>query len=204
MAKSRHSREESVASQHVDHFVSLERRRDQEHDWTPSVRVKTEHTGHTSRSHSRAGSHGSHEQETQNLKLVIDHLRKKLRCRVHDRGNQIPPSSSRFEDSIYRSRSKTPPSESFSTSSRLDRVGRHSKRHKDSSFPKSMGNDAMSKALCQIAKSPFTWRIDRAKLPHRLTQPIFIIYNGRTDLVEHVSQFNQRMAIHSRNEASTG
>ena len=33
---------------------------------------------------------------------------------------------------------------------------------------------------------------------HQLT---FTIYNGRTDLVEHVSQFNQRMAIHSKNEA---
>ncbi|XP_030930733.1 uncharacterized protein LOC115956523 [Quercus lobata] len=27
------------------------------------------------------------------------------------------------------------------------------------------------------------------------------MYNGRTDLVEHVSQFNQRIVIHSKNEA---
>ena len=27
------------------------------------------------------------------------------------------------------------------------------------------------------------------------------MYNGRTDPVEHVSHFNQRMAVHSRNEA---
>jgi len=27
------------------------------------------------------------------------------------------------------------------------------------------------------------------------------MYNGRTDPVKHVSHFNQRMAIHSRNEA---
>ena len=59
----------------------------------------------------------------------------------------------------------------------------------------------MSKALHQISKSPFTRRIDRAKLPHRFTQPTFTIYNGRTDPVEHVSHFNQRMAVHSRNEA---
>ena len=26
------------------------------------------------------------------------------------------------------------------------------------------------------------------------------MYNGRTDLVEHVSHFNQRMAVHSNNE----
>ena len=56
--------------------------------------------------------------------------------------------------------------------------------------PRSMGNDAMSKALRQISKSPFTHRIDKAKLPHRFTQPAFTIYNGKTDPVEHVSHFN--------------
>ena len=64
------NREESVGSQCQDHFLNLERRRDHE------VSV---HTTHTSRSHSRTGSHVSHEEETRNLKLEIDHLRKKLR-----------------------------------------------------------------------------------------------------------------------------
>ena len=64
-----------------------------------------------------------------------------------------------------------------------------------------MGNDTMSKALRQISKLPFTCRIDMAKLPHRFTQPTFTIYNGRTDPVKHVSHFNQKMAVHSRNEA---
>ena len=30
---------------------------------------------------------------------------------------------------------------------------------------------------------------------------MFTIYNGRTDSVEHVSHFNQRMVVHSRNKA---
>ena len=59
----------------------------------------------------------------------------------------------------------------------------------------------MSKALRQISKSPFTRRIDKAKLPHCFAQPMFTIYNGRTDPMEHVSHFNQNIAIHSRNEA---
>ena len=59
----------------------------------------------------------------------------------------------------------------------------------------------MSNALCQISKSPFVRRIDRAKLPHCFTQLIFTIYNGRTDPVKHVSHFNQMMAVYSRNEA---
>ena len=44
-------------------------------------------------------------------------------------------------------------------------------------------------------------RIERAVLPRQFHQPAFAIYNGRTNLVEHVSQFNQRMAVHSRDEA---
>ena len=51
----------------------------------------------------------------------------------------------------------------------------------------------MSKALQQISKSPFVRRINKAKLPHRFSQPMFAIYNGRTDPMEHVSHFNQKM-----------
>ena len=43
--------------------------------------------------------------------------------------------------------------------------------------------------------------IEGARLPQRFPQPMFTVYNGRTDPVEHVSQFNQRMAIHSQNKA---
>ena len=59
----------------------------------------------------------------------------------------------------------------------------------------------MSKALNQISRSPFTRKIEGGKLPRRFTQPTFTIYNGRTDPVEHISHFNQRMVVHSRTEA---
>ena len=59
----------------------------------------------------------------------------------------------------------------------------------------------MSRALDQFSKSPFTRRIERATLPRRFQQPAFTLYNGNTDPVEHVSQFNQRMAVNSKNEA---
>ena len=58
----------------------------------------------------------------------------------------------------------------------------------------------MNKALNQISKSPFTHKIEGARLPRRFNQPTFTIYNGRTDPMEHVSHFNQRMTIHSKNE----
>ena len=59
----------------------------------------------------------------------------------------------------------------------------------------------MNKALDQVSKSPFAHRIEEAKLPRRFHQPTFTIYNNRADFMEHMSQFNQRMAIHSQNEA---
>nr|XP_023918481.1 uncharacterized protein LOC112030029 [Quercus suber] len=59
----------------------------------------------------------------------------------------------------------------------------------------------MTKALNQISKLPFTRRIEVARLPRHFHQPTFAIYNGKTDPVEHVSHFNQRMAVHSKDEA---
>ena len=59
----------------------------------------------------------------------------------------------------------------------------------------------IKKALSQISKSPFPWGIEKAKLPRQFHQPTFTIYNDRTDSVEHVSQFKQKMTIHSQDEA---
>ena len=59
----------------------------------------------------------------------------------------------------------------------------------------------MGKALLQISSSPFSRHIELAKLHCHFNQPTFTIYNGRTDFVEHVSHFNHRMAIHSKNKA---
>ena len=59
----------------------------------------------------------------------------------------------------------------------------------------------MSKSLWQILKSLFMRRINKARLLHWFSQPTFTIYNGRIDPVGHVSQFNQKMAVHANNEA---
>ena len=59
----------------------------------------------------------------------------------------------------------------------------------------------MKKTLSQISKSPFTRRIEKAKLPRCFHQPTFVVYNGHTNPVEHVSQFKQKMAVHSQDEA---
>ena len=64
-----------------------------------------------------------------------------------------------------------------------------------------VGTKVMKKALNQISKSPFTRGIEKAKLPRRFHQPMFSMYNGRIDPVEHVSQFKQKMAVYSQDEA---
>ena len=78
-----------------------------------------------------------------------------------------------------------------------ERYQRHERR---SPSPRGLGHDAMSRALDQLSRSPFICRIKGAALPRRFQQPTFTIYNGNTDPVEHVSQFNQRMAVHSKNK----
>lgn len=90
VANSRQNRDESVGSQRVNHFVNLERRRDREANQTPKVRVETNYTDHTNRSQSSPGSHISHDQETRNLRLEIDHLCKKLHRRVHVKRDGTP------------------------------------------------------------------------------------------------------------------
>ena len=104
--------------------------------------------------------------------------------------------SSNDGDNNYRCRSKTPPNESFS----YDEDCHHEHRNR-SSFSKGLGNDAMSRALNQISRSPFTHRIKGGRLPWRFTRPTFTMYNGQTNHVKHVSHINQRMVVHSKNEA---
>ena len=146
---------------------------------------------------SRSGSHVSYEENTRTMQLEIDHLRRRLRRKRQRR----TPSNSDFSsnddrDGSYRPKSRTLPNKSFS----CDEDSHHERRNKGSSC-EGLGNDAISKALNQISRLPFTRKIEGGKLPWWFTQPTFTMYNGRTNPVEHVSHFNQRMVVHSKNEA---
>ena len=117
------------------------------------------------------------------MQKEIDDLKKKLR---HAQQKQSPSSSDGSsngeDDASYKWRLRTPPSESFS----YDEEPHH--RRKYNSPPrKGVGNDVMNKALSQVSKSPFTRRIEGAKLPRHFHQPTFLLYNGRSNPVEHVS-----------------
>ena len=120
------------------------------------------------------------------LQQEIDNLKKKLR---HAQQKRSPSNSNTsFNDAgddNYRQRSRNPPSETFS----YEEEHHHKRKHKSPSR-KGLGNDAMSKTLDRISKSPFTHKIEGAKLPRLFYQPTFTMYNGQTDPIEHVSQFN--------------
>ena len=188
MVGSGQDQEEYIGSQRQDQFLNLERRKDHE------VSV---HTTHTSRSQSQGKSYTSYEENTRSMQLEIDHLHRRLcykqRRRTPSNSN---PSSDDDKGGSYRPRSRTPPSESFSYFE-----NRHSKRRSKSPSREGLSNDAMSRALNQISKSLFTRRIEGRKLPRQFTQPTFTMYNGKTDPMNHVSHFNQKMAIHSWNKA---
>ena len=74
------------------------------------------------------------------------------------------PSFDDNGDGSYRPRSRTPPNESFS----YDEDCQYKQKGKSLSC-KGLGNDAMSRALNQISRSPFHIQIEGGKLPWRFT-----------------------------------
>ena len=171
----------------------LEREKDMDNQQEGSLQ-----TLHTSGSGYQRKGHAMHEQGDEKvMQREIDDLNKRLR---RAQRKQSPPSSdvssNDEEDTSYRQRSETPPSESFS----CENEHLH-KRRRRSPSGRGVGTNVMKKTLSQISKSPFTWRIEKAKLPRHFHQSTFTMYNGRTDPVEHVSQFKQKMAVHSQDEA---
>ena len=177
----------SRGSQHGNPHQGLKRREGRE----GSVR-----TTHTSKSHSCGKSHVSHAKHEGNLQREIADLKRELRHARRERSSPYSePSSEETDGASYRRRSRTPPNETFSYEEE------HSHRHRHRSPPsRSLGNNAMNKALSQVSKSPFTRNIEDAVLPRRFHQPTFTLYDGRSDPLEHVSHFSQKMAIYSRDE----
>ena len=156
-------------------------------------------TLHTGGSGYRRRGHAIHEQVDEKvMQREIDDLKKQLR---RSQRKQSPSSSDvssndKEEDTSYRKQSGTPSSESFSGEE--DHLYKRRRRNPSG---RGVGTNVMKKALSQISKSPFTWGIEKAKLLRRFHQPTFAMYNGRMDPVEHVSQFKQKMAVHSQDGA---
>ena len=135
--------------------------------------------------------------DEQAIQREINDLKRKL-CHAQRRRSHSSPNmpSDDESDNDYRQRLRTPQSETFS-----HEEGHYWRCKRKSPSPRGLGSDAMSRALNQLSKSPFTCHIEGATLLRRFQRPAFTLYNGNTYLVEHVSQFNQRMAVHAKNEA---
>ena len=144
---------ESGGSQRNNSVVNLQQRGDCE----GSVQ-----TTHTNRSQSRGKSHISHAKNEKDIQYEIDELKKKLHSARQRRSS--PDSKSSYEDTddtTYRRRSRTPPSETFSGDEEY--IGHRCRN--ESPTHKGLGNKAMNEVLNQVAKSPFTRRIEGASLP---------------------------------------
>jgi hypothetical protein len=63
------------------------------------------------------------------------------------------------------------------------------------------GQETVWRALHQISHSPFSKEIERAHLPGKFSPPNYVMYNGRTDPIGHISHFRQSMALHQGNDA---
>lgn len=60
--------------------------------------------------------------------------------------------------------------------------------------------DAMSRALKRAAQSPFSEEIEHTEMPRRFVCPLFTIYDGKIDLVEHVCHYMQMMLLYLQND----
>ena len=125
-----------------DEFLNLERERDRKNYQEGSV-----HTIHTSGSGFRRKSHISHERDyNKAMQREIDDLKKQLRRAQQKRSpSSFDVSSNDEEYIIYRQRSRTPPSESFSCEE--EHLHRRKRR---SPSRKGVGTDVMKKALSQF------------------------------------------------------
>ena len=104
----------------------------------------------------------SHAENEKDMQREINELKKKLCHTRRKRASfESESSSGDTEDDTYRQRSRTPPSETFSSDEEYSSYRRKSK----STVHKGLGNKAMNEALNQVAKSPFTRRIEGANLP---------------------------------------
>ncbi|XP_075670279.1 uncharacterized protein LOC142640065 [Castanea sativa] len=195
--------EESVSSRSRDVAVSLQRDKGKGH--TSGVE-KAYEGDHRAEQRSLTEGHMSRDDVLRQMQSEIAYLRKRVDSKKRRRNDNASSSSDSSEANpggihppmFEPNRSMTRASVSSGVRAKQLKV---TKMPDTDGICHEDGSDAMGKALRQISKSPFVARINRAKLPRRFSQPIFTVYNGRTDPVEHVSHFSQKMAVYSNNEA---
>uniref|UniRef100_A0A2N9J681 Integrase catalytic domain-containing protein n=1 Tax=Fagus sylvatica TaxID=28930 RepID=A0A2N9J681_FAGSY len=81
--------------------------------------------------------------------------------------------------------------------SRRSKTGRRTERKSPVHKPEKKDQNPVWNQLRQISHSPFSSRIERAKLPARIAPLNLITYNGKTDPVAHLSHYRRSMALHN-------
>ena len=131
-----------------DELYNLEREKDLDNYQEGSLQML-----HIGGSSFRRKGRAVHEQgDEKSMQREIDDLKRQLR-RAQQKQSPLSfdVSSNDEEDTVYRQRSRTPPSESFF----CEEEHLH-KRKRRSPSRRGVGTDVMKKALNQISKSPFT------------------------------------------------
>ena len=152
---------EPARSQQHSNFPNPEHRRNEENE---RFREGSVNTTQISRSHSHVDSHVSQRRDDEQvMQQEINDLKRKLRLAQQ---RQSPLAQTHFlttkmMTTIGKGQGPPPPpSETFSY------VEEHYQRcERRSPSPRGLGHDAMSKALDQLSRSPFTCRIEGAALP---------------------------------------
>ena len=138
---------ESVGSQRRDHFVNLEQRRDCHMAHTHSERVVFVHSERTGQ---HEANHNSRDEEVYNLEKKMErlcrHLHHKTQMR-EDRTASPDQDLSTGSNESYKPQSRTPPSESFTSSSHCTLRRKHYHRKSRTPPRRGQGHDAMGKAL---------------------------------------------------------
>uniref|UniRef100_A0A2N9G704 Uncharacterized protein n=1 Tax=Fagus sylvatica TaxID=28930 RepID=A0A2N9G704_FAGSY len=81
--------------------------------------------------------------------------------------------------------------------SRRSKTGRRTERKSLVRIPEKKDQNPVWNQLRQISHSPFSSRIERAKLPARIAPLNLVTYNGKTDPVSHLSHYRRSMALYN-------
>ena len=81
--------------------------------------------------------------------------------------------------------------------SKRSKTGRRTERKSPVHKPEKKNQNPVWNQLRQISHSPFSSRIEWAKLPARIAPLNLITYNGKTNPVSHLSHYRRSMALHN-------
>uniref|UniRef100_A0A2N9HX21 Uncharacterized protein n=1 Tax=Fagus sylvatica TaxID=28930 RepID=A0A2N9HX21_FAGSY len=151
------------------------------------------------------------------LKQQVLELKKKLKRNKNSRRSQHssrPKTRSRLERSLSSDSSSASvgETEEEESSDGRNKGGRSSGKGSRGNWSESPSmarqpyrerreQETVWKALHQISHSPFSKEIERAHLPGKFFPWNYVMYDGRTDPIGHISHFRQSMALHLGNDA---